>query len=627
MQQQTKTIKETKTYTIYKIHNNIATIKTMDGKLGLMNTKLGKMIEEPKKCSIGYYESLKLYFITQKINNEEYLTIYDPYKNERIANNLKIIYSDDRDMILKDEKSNEFYIYHSYLSPNKLIGSFKNVEVIAKVPSHGCEYPIFKVEEESGVRLYKPNHKGFYEGTYDSISLKDNIAILKKNNKVKFLSLYESEITCPYYDDIKIAKDNKNKTLLYLKDLQEKTITVYKKDGTKLVVLPCEEINDVYAYYDGNYYTRFYQYKSNNKLYLVRDNGDNLYLNKDASYKAVFEIENNVQIEKIEIINTNEIFYKQNGLWGISKLVKDKIAKTDASYESIYKVSYNTYILSKNHKDQIAIFDGSVKVLVDECNVISNNRNALIFKKGKEYGILNKSTNEIKDGLDNATYLKDDLVLTEKQNKKGLILIHSNGIYNLLENTYINIEIAECKYGYYIKAKKENGKSDLYKYEKYATIRVGQKNILKSKLKSQNNITFFKSIIVVEQDLYVDVFDYELSLLKSFPKDTQIEYIEPKKYTEIDTYIINGSYYYKQEGENFTKAHTYEQTLYMASFETEFGTIVVNSYSKDEFDKKCSTIEKLSYDEVNNILKKFFENNTEVEEIYPELIRKLNKKL
>ena len=97
----------------------------------------------------------------------------------------------------------------------------------------------------------------------------------------------------------------------------------------------------------------------------------------------------------------------------------------------------------------------------------------------------------------------------------------------------------------------------------------------------------------------VYVCNYDETLLKTFPATVNITPTTVKSgKKEIALYSVDDTYYLYENGK-FEIAPIEERELYITTYESPYGTVVVNSYNEQEHDEACQTIEKCEDKEFN----------------------------
>lgn len=63
-----------------------------------------------------------------------------------------------------------------------------------------------------------------------------------------------------------------------------------------------------------------------------------------------------------------------------------------------------------------------------------------------------------------------------------------------------------------------------------------------------------------------------------------------------------------------------KRPFYTAAYEGDYGTVVVNEFDSNKYKSICQSIEEMSDDEFNGVLKRLYEDSSQVQEQYPKLL-------
>ena len=208
----------------------------------------------------------------------------------------------------------------------------------------------------------------------------------------------------------------------------------------------------------------------------------------------------------------------------------------------------------------------------------------------------------------------------------------------IIEPKYESIEInGYCEYKnlnflsyaktLYFALKMADGQYELAKYKK------GEYSWDKNELEylngqGFNDIKLYDYIMVFRDQNNAYVYSYDEKLLKTYPSTVEISTTTiTKGRDKIDLYLVDGVYYmYKNQ--KFEEAPVEECELYVTTYESEYGIVVVNSYDKQKHDEICQQIEDGGEENLDNTLISIYEKNPKIQEKYPTLVKKLspNKK-
>ena len=128
---------------------------------------------------------------------------------------------------------------------------------------------------------------------------------------------------------------------------------------------------------------------------------------------------------------------------------------------------------------------------------------------------------------------------------------------------------------------------------------------------------------VLALDKEINLFSYDGTPLAILPPHITIDIVGHCNMSGKDAtiYSIDGENYIIQDGE-FINIPVKEKPLHMAVYEGEYGSVVINSNSKEDFSKKCAEIEKLNDEDFETVLQAQYNSSTEIQRKYPSLVLK-----
>ena len=505
-----------------------------------------------------------------------------------------------------------------------------------------CSYEHFLLVTKDGKRAVYSTKSGFItDFDYDSIEKCGYATVFTTNGKKFFTAGHdENVINSPLFDDISF--DNINSSLVYCKN--DGCITVYYISSyccKLLFTLPnFDEVKEMCSYGSLR--------QKNEYIFLVKKNNKYGLLSGSPSKKnngvSVVRPLVDVSYSKIEYVNGNYYLYKGNkkglfkGNYQCSRFVEpiyDKIVGINRS---------NYYVLSNGGKSTILNLEND-KLMLTNSSAIETYMDSIVFEQNGCKGIIcdlqGKSGGRIFYGYDDVQYIGECLAyecfLISKDGKKGIF--YNNEVF--IEPGYESIQISG-KRNYkdeniikskilYFALKKPQGGYDLMKYYNWGY--GGVTNRIEY-LATDNivDIEFYDSIMVCSDKDTHYIYDYYFHFLGKVGRNSKItERVIRKCGREQDVYNINGEHYiYFQSEEEpegkLLKVCLEDTRVYSSGYESEYGTVVVNSYSKDEHSKKCQEIEMIGEKEFVNTLITYFERDINLHEKYPKLVKKINKK-
>lgn len=142
-----------------------------------------------------------------------------------------------------------------------------------------------------------------------------------------------------------------------------------------------------------------------------------------------------------------------------------------------------------------------------------------------------------------------------------------------------------------------------------------------------DDVKFYPDFMIVK-GVFMNMYDYNGNLLREFVFDVPITISG-----HIGGSMEDGTIYtiydedYIFENGKLVKISAKKETLHIAAYESEYGTVVVNSRQEDEFLKECSKIDALSEEEFERTLADHYASSKEIQKKYPSLVmRPVDKK-
>lgn len=138
-----------------------------------------------------------------------------------------------------------------------------------------------------------------------------------------------------------------------------------------------------------------------------------------------------------------------------------------------------------------------------------------------------------------------------------------------------------------------------------------------------DKVTFLDDnlISVVPKDSTVQILlDYQGRKIDEINRDTIVHRMDLSP-AEVLYYHDNFGYVYHEDLHHFiNKGFLFQRPLYTAAYESDLGTVVVNSIHQDKFHDTCQSIESMSDESFNKILTKLYQNSSDIQEKYPKLL-------
>ncbi len=653
MKKVSSVIAEKNIYELEILIRNTALMKSVTGKTGLINIKTNKIVGSFDNFYHNIYNSDdNFYFQEKEVEGEGkgyfaskvYVRIYDTLYEKMVADNWLAIKSGIyyNIAILQNPYTQKYHLFqeHQYRTPLSIFeNGYDDIQELYNDNNY------LKITKDGKKAIYSTK-KGFITPfEYDDIERIGDATIFTQG-KYKFFTCLkdskENEIKSPLFEEI--SCDKKDSSLFFCKRNNITAIYYIKKCYCRLLFTApvCDDINCVNIIDRTNYYEPASEYvflvQKDNKYGLLSGVVDNDEKNEVPCQSLV-----NIEYDGIEY-KSGDYFLNKNGKQGIftrnfnsSYLIDDKNDKTipicdkyliEAKYDKVIPV-YNSYFyeLFNGENCNIVILANNIQSqVISDCKIIENIGSAVIFEKNGFKGIfwvLKEDKHLILDNYDDVEYLGYGYYIITKNGKKGII----HGTKIIIEPKYESIEIngysgfenlsaLYCADTLYFALKIENGQYELAKYKK------GQYSWDKNELqylngKCFNDIKLYNHIMVFRDQNNAYVYSYDENLLKTFPLTVEISTTTiTKGKEEIILYLVDGVYYmYKDQ--KFEEAPIEDCELYVTTYESEHGTVVVNSYDKQKHDEICKQIEDGGDENFDNTL-------ISIQEKYPKLVKKLS---
>ena len=457
---------------------------------------------------------------------------------------------------------------------------------------------------------------------------------------VEYVHYQKKEIISPIYDEIKC--DKKDGRLIYCK--KDSTITIYHVDelyykafySCKALfnVSGCDDIKLYADECEGRFERQldvyYFLLKKNNKFGLLcgaRYREEDL---DQSTSKMLLDIE----YDAIEI-KDGDFYFTKDGKLGLITGSREDRGFIPPKYDKIKRIINRTYYEVYNGEDCSIFNVREGKMAVNSCKIIKYEEyaNILIYEKDGKKGMLR--TNYIPNHLallsdcDDIIEVGNHCYLVIKDGEMSLfcrgekIIILNYESFEINGYSYLDIKNQDdlekmqwhTLYGdiLYMALKISEGTYDIAKFDIF-----GKAPLKFWKQVRFNYVKFFSSIAVLKDQNNTFVYNYSGKLLKTFPVDAQISAT-----TMGDNCYLVDDEYYIYISEKFQKAYFEDVDLYATAYESEFGTVVVNSRDKEEHDRVCAEIEEFDDQTFDDTLISLYKQNPSVQEKYPTLVKKL----
>lgn len=647
MKKKSTIIEEKKIYEIDVLINNTAYIESVTGKTGLLNIKTNQIIGDMGNYHTSYDKREKLYYQEKLIkedgnksywNERKIVRIFDALNEKILVDGWEVIkiFDDYHNLIVvKSPIDGKLHLFDKYAcrKPTNIFDiPLDDVEILYS--KYNDTYLVLTINGKKG--LY---HHNCYDEVpslitpieFDNIEKLPNIIVYTKNNQKYFVCTDRDGKKSDTFDEIRI--DEKSKNIAYCK--KENKIYAYDTDLQKLLLsTDADSIKYMYKIDRCDYSNFFFEIMKNGKYGVICSNIT------DAKESTLLPPEYD-EIKKVDGI-LGILYLKKDGKIGLftgdsyhNQVIEPKYDYIDF-LNHYYFAFYTDGLCDIRKVTPYKLFEPSItncQIVEDLDSTLADN-GALVYNKNGKYGLLfadNRYDKIITPDYDNVNNVARYYFILEQNNKKGLM--HLGKI--MIPTKYDEISIGG-QYG--ISGSLDDSKVlyfALKKEKKYELAKLHNWQYIETKVEFVGNnkfdgIDLYREIMVLKDNLYSYIYDYNENLLKTLPVNTSITaYARPfkndydKKYRKY-FYCIDGVYYYYKDGK-FEEVYTENNDLYLTTYETDTNLFEIRSYDKDEHDLFCSIIDSQEDSEAEKTLIQMSEKGFPRSE-YPTLVLTKNKK-
>ena len=649
-------IKEKSAYNLDTVINDIALASNNAGETGLINIRTGEVVG-----SFGDYDSRydlyqKLFYQERTIEDESkdpeksktYIRIYDALNEKMIVNGWliveRIVAGNCPVIILQDPSTGKYHLLNSSnsKSPGDILEDALD-EVNDLNYDLGGDY-YFRVSKGGKKALYSSFQGLITPYEYDDIQKIGMTMVFTKGKHKFFIVGNRINDKSPLFDEIK--PDENDPKIIYCK--KKSTITIYYAD------------NSFYeALYNFSGYDDVKCLQKTDELYIDQKFEYNFLLKKKNKYGLCYGVRRHYQeadnssCKLLLDIEYDAIEYKdgdfyltKDGKLGLLTGTGEKRTFISPKFDKIIKLRNEPYYEVFNGDERSIINATDESVVISNYKIIENvnGGDPIIFEKDGKKGILYILLHgtSLLNGYDDIVHIVGHYYLVIKNGKMGLIFSGKT----IVEPIYESIEINGYSYEQFKSAhnpfEDNNNISCLYltlknpsetygivkcRRSHFDTLRETELEILSGT--GFKDIKLLEDIVVLKEFNKTYVYDYSNKLLKTFPEDVQISADTSMGH---NFYLVDGEHY-RYVNEEFQKAYFEDVELYATAYESEYGTVVVNSRDKAEHDRICAEIEKLDDQTFDDTLISLYGQNqislydqgSSVQEEHPTLTRKPNK--
>lgn len=544
------------------------------------------------------------------------VSLYDAKKHQMIVDGAKLqddfsFMADDLVFGVMDEETGKYHILNSL-----------------RYREHPEEFS----EEYDSVQLISPNEYivskngkfGIYSGAgfqtkleYDDISLADEygdfeygkLVDLKLKKDGQYFYYTNDKMMDASFDDVKPVasfimmgkhgsmidlidrEDGKIMTSLLADDVSSLTypyLFTYLKDGQVGVFCLKEKLN-----YDNgalNYELTHICEPIYDSVRVLADDSDMILLEKDGKFGLLYA--------------NSEYSFRQ----------------IPAEYDEIKPLFSSCVALY--HQGQCDVYDtNQERKVLDNIAITDSGEYYFIYHDDSSYGLKTSYSSDL-FGVEEIKHLGDDYFCVTQDGKKKL---YGFGKY-LSNDTFDQIEICpECRQtprydcdSVYFAVKKKDGMHLMEINRHYGVPSHTLEEV--SFGITYSNIRFLDDMIILDDAYgFHTLKDYHGKKIADTIHDVQCVKNEVGK----DKIYVAGNcvFMYNHGLDTFIEPGVkIKRPFYTAAYEGDYGTVVVNEFDSNKYKSICQSIEEMSDDEFNGVLKRLYEDSSQVQEQYPKLL-------
>ncbi len=605
--------------------DDTAIVSDQKGTVKLIDLSCQKEVVKVERCQVTTNSSSHI-IILESQQEELKITIYDTRKREVLFKDATTTYiSPEKDIyfIRPDDKSIRIFDIKAYKDKKDI--SSTPLDYINKIDDS-----TFIVSRDSKKGLYVRG-KGLvesiendyirYEGDDRFISIKDTLERL----------VIKTHASTGFHETIRF--DKLNRDVVYCHDAD--TISIYILYGTDYgnkKLIPITQVRgDSVEFVDKSKWPTDF---GGRYRFIVKDQIGYCVIEAYVKNGKDFEPNHlmtpaNERYDQL-FVQGETIFFEKYGLHGFTIPRGPYIA---AQYARIDNLADNLYALYKSENDDLCdiITTKPHATVLENVKITEIRANDIIFEKDGETGILNaekQRTPKYILGNYKVRHLGHGFYEVEENGLKG---IYQKGKM-LLPISYLNVrfhkitkalDFRETPNHIYFSLEITEGGVGIARFTTHPN-KAATRNFETAPL--YKDVHFLTDYIYVETEEQIELFDYDYLSSIKLPTDTIIKEYPMSKDSSITTYSINGEFFSYIHGK-LVPTTIEPKPLYLASYETEYGTIAINSNSEEEYNKKCETLDSLSEDDINETLKSHLQNDKELQKAYPTLTLKMKRNL
>ena len=610
-----------KTYKIEKVVNNIALVSFEDAR-GLLDLKTGEFVCDLEDSLIVYDFTIGVFIKSRRIddgskNGKAIITVYDPFGNKKIVDNTLVTGRVDNKFDVVKANDGKYYIYDIIAYERGL-----NICEVAFDDIKRVDTKTLVVEKDGKKYIYRAGLGLNIKSKSNDIDIQNNVTVFTNDKGKRFMYNAKPNTLSKVYDEIDVQDDHIvlgrysngiwDVYNLLGKNIEKSFLFSIDCDELKYACCPYGRIGDVAS---------FFIFKDNGKYGLITDKVARQV--KEPKYYNVaspFAIAIPAECDNIYFDN-GDIRIEKDGKCGLYVCRDDYVTYLEPKYDDIKHLDLdkNIYALYKDETCDIVKLGEPKRPLVSNCSIKEDSKDGLIFKKDDEEGLLRtglgyfRKSISLLTGLHDVENLGNGYFAMSRNSVRGV----SDGDVLILPFEFSNIKATWHK--------DSEGRNSLF----FAIKRPDTDWALAKKGvgKHCNEVDFLTNYNSADIDFYPDfvalkkkddmrIVDYNMKLLGEIPKETDIVIDKDERGDKV--YRV-GDDTYSYIDKNLIPLR--EPSLYVAAYEGDNGTVVVNSYNKKTYDDRCKKIEELSDEEFERILSKNKERDNSQKEVAKILVK------
>ena len=625
------TVAEDETARNYK---NVELVNNGNGEYTLYNTKYATdVLKFNGSIEEQFVNGLLIIIERTKVVgvNRESISIYDTVEDKVLADHWVIEHKHINAHILMDPKTKKYHIFDPQKyrdeKKNEFDTEFDNSEVLGSFKKDF----IYVLEKDGLKEAYTERRGRLLDEMQDDFRILGNVIIYSKDGKEEFCAIPEEDwwILGRSKEHEKITMDTRNpkeKLIYYGRDGNK--ITAYCVLGGSVYKLfeekNCFEIDEMYHEQPK---TEDYRLQFTFRIHSTNDKWGlksvySTFWNHTSTSKTI--LNNEWSAIRQNPNDPKVLIYENWPRMGLIKNTLDSVKKTECAFDKSSKLSKRYYLLDYNEVCSIYDLEKNKIVYADFTIEEKVNDNEYIVKKdGKEAIIfiqktINSTDLVVLDGYSHVQKADLGYYYVTKDFKSGIV---KDG-KEIIKPKYKEIEVEDFDRDedkdpddriIFFKATNMDGSHELYKHNR----KMGLKEVV---MREYYSYKFWEGLLICYDHDNAHIYSFDGGqLFGLIPSNAKMSVAKYDNNGRAIVFNFNGQLVGYKNG-RFTIIPP--ESIYSAIYELDYGYVVVNEYDKNLFLKRTAEIEKLGGYAVNMVLHSMYDENKEIQEKYPNLVRK-----